>query len=128
MKIITDISFASYICKKQLDKNASMERLHEINTSLLSNSVIHFMADLTNKLTTKKDSGFYINSLELYRNIFNTHAALGVKNITQIINISKGSLSNINFSELNLSMVQFNGNDISTVSYTHLTLPTNREV
>lgn len=119
MKIITDISFASYIFKKQLDKNASMERLHEINTSLLSNSVIHFMADLTNKLTTKKDSGFYINSLELYRNIFNTHAALGVKNITQIINISKGSLSNINFSELNLSMVQFNGNDISNSDFTN---------
>lgn len=119
MKIITDISFASYIFKKQLDKNAAMERLHEINTYLLSDSIIHFMADLTNKLTPQKNSSFYINSLELYRNIYNTRAALGVKNITQIINMSKGSLSNIDFSELNLSMIQFNGRDISNSDFTN---------
>ena len=116
LKIITDIKFAMGIY--HTDKVSAMECVHELNNTLLDEVVSRFMSDLSRTLSMKHGYYFYLVALEIYRNIYNDEAALGVKNIAHIIYEVQGDLSNIDFSELDLRNVQLYGINISDSEFT----------
>ena len=119
LKIITDLKFAIHIQEQYQDKTASMKRLNELNNTLLSTSVSQFMSELSDTLNMEYRYNFYITALKIYWNIFNDQAALGVKNIVQIIYRLQGNLANINLSELDLRNVPLHGFDISNSKFQH---------
>ena len=119
LKIITDLKFAIHIQEQYQDKTASMKRLNELNNTLLSTSVSQFMSELSDTLNMEYRYNFYITTLKIYRNIFNDQAALGVKNIVQIIYRLQGNLANINLSELDLRNVPLHGIDIKNSLFHH---------
>lgn len=117
LKIIKDLKFAVYVQEQEQDKAVSIRCLDELNNTLLSNSVSQFMSELSDTLNMEYRYNFYITTLKVYRNIFNDQAALGVKNIIQIIYCLQGNLTNINLSELDLRNVSLHGIDISNSKF-----------
>ena len=136
MKIITDMKMAVFISKNGLNQAACLQYLMNINDSLLSQSVIHYIGEIAKEhLNLPEKNGkewkditpangiraLIINVINLYRNYFypnNDVVGYGVKNLLKIIYYSRHTLNGLDLSCLDLRNCYFNDIDINDVNMT----------
>ena len=136
MKIITDMKMAVFISKNGLNQAACLQYLMNINDSLLSQSVIHYIGEITKEhLNLPEKNGkewkditpangiraLIISVINLYRNYFypnNDVVGYGMKNLLKIIYCSRHTLNGLDLSCLDLRNCYFNDIDINDVNMT----------
>ena len=111
LNIIIHIKWAIYILKQ--DYSSSIECLNEINENILDMTICQYIGEISEAITESKEDNILKRALSIYKNIYSNEASVGVRNLIQsIYNLNK-TLSNMDFSGLDLRNYYFYGIDIS---------------